>query len=90
MYPYLANKKLHALYFADILEEEINKIKSGELDAHLELQKQVYAPRWSWSQRINEWISYLSTLTPKKQSTLEPISEILQDNLPTEIQTVGL
>jgi glycosyltransferase involved in cell wall biosynthesis len=90
MYPYLANPKLHALYFADILEEEINKIKSGELDAHLELQKQVYAPRWNWSQRINEWISYLSTLTPKKQSTLEPISEILQDNLPTEIQTVGL
>jgi glycosyltransferase involved in cell wall biosynthesis len=90
MYPYLANPKLHALYFVDILEEEINKIKSGELDAHLELQKQVYAPRWSWSQRINEWISYLNTLTPKKQSTLEPISEILQDNLPTETQTVGL
>jgi len=65
IYPYLANKKLHALHFADILEEEINKIKSGELDSHLELQKQVYAPRWSWDQRIKEWISYLNTLTPK-------------------------
>jgi glycosyltransferase involved in cell wall biosynthesis len=65
IYPYLANKKLHALHFADILEEEINKIKSGELDSHLELQKQVYAPRWGWDQRIKEWINYLDTLTPK-------------------------
>lgn len=65
MYPYLANKKLHALKFADILEEEIQKIKNGDLDSHLEQQKQVYAPRWSWDQRIKEWISYLGTLTPK-------------------------
>jgi glycosyltransferase involved in cell wall biosynthesis len=90
MYPYLPNKKLHALIFADILGEEINKIKNGELDSHLELQKQVYAPRWSWRQRINEWKNYLSTLTLKKQSTLEPISETSQDNLSTEIHTVGL
>jgi hypothetical protein len=66
MYPYLANPKLHALYFADILEEEINKIKSGELDAHLELQKQVYAPRWSWKQRINEWVNFLNSISVKK------------------------
>lgn len=66
MYPYLANKKLHALKFADILEEEIQKIKNGDLDSHLEQQVQTYAPRWSWDQRIKEWISYLDTLTPKE------------------------
>lgn len=65
MYPYLANKKLHALKFADILEEEIQKIKNGDLDSHLEQQVQTYASRWSWDQRINEWTSYLDTLTPK-------------------------
>jgi glycosyltransferase involved in cell wall biosynthesis len=65
MYPYLANKKLHALKFADILEEEIQKIKNGDLDLHLEQQVQTYTPRWSWDQRIKEWISYLDTLTPK-------------------------
>ena len=65
MYPYLANKKLHALKFADILEEEIQKIKNGDLDSHLEQQVQTYTPRWSWDQRIKEWISYLDTLTPK-------------------------
>lgn len=65
MYPYLVNKKLHALKFADILEEEIEKIKNGELDSHLELQKQVYAPRWNWNQRIEEWKNFLDTLTPK-------------------------
>lgn len=90
MYPYLANKKLHALHFADMLDEEINKIKNGELDSHLELQKQVYAPRWSWNNRINEWTSYLDTLTLKNRLTSEPISETSQENLSTEIQTVGL
>lgn len=65
MYPYLANKKLHALKFADILEEEIQKIKNGDLDSHLEQQVQTYAPRWSWDQRIKEWTNYLDTLTPK-------------------------
>jgi glycosyltransferase involved in cell wall biosynthesis len=65
MYPYLVNKKLHALKFADILEEEIKKIKSGDLDSHLELQKQVYAPKWNWNQRIEEWKNFLNTLTQK-------------------------
>ena len=65
MYPYLANKKLHALKFADILEEEIQKIKNGDLDSHLEQQVQTYAPRWSCDQRIKEWTNYLDTLTPK-------------------------
>jgi hypothetical protein len=53
------------LKFADILEEEIKKIKSGDLDSHLELQKQVYAPKWNWNQRIEEWKNFLNTLTQK-------------------------
>jgi glycosyltransferase involved in cell wall biosynthesis len=65
IYPYLANKKLHALFFAGILEEEIKKIKNGDLDSHLELQKQVYAPRWNWNQRIEEWKNFLNTSTQK-------------------------
>lgn len=65
MYPYLASPELHYLTFADILDEEIHKMKTGELDSHLELQKQIYAPRWSWDNRIKEWIDYLNTLTLK-------------------------
>jgi glycosyltransferase involved in cell wall biosynthesis len=64
MYPYMVSKELHALKFADILDEEIHKIKTGELNSHLELQKQVYASRWNWNQRINEWTSFLNTLIP--------------------------
>ena len=60
MYSYLASKDLHAVKFADILDEEIIKIKNGDLDSHLELQKQIYAPRWSWDNRINEWIDFLN------------------------------
>ncbi len=90
MYPYLASKELHAKRFADILDEEISKIKNGELDSHLELQKQVYAPRWSWDQRIDEWTNFLSTLTQQEQSTSEPTSETLPNSSATDIQNVGL
>ena len=80
MYPYLMDKSKHAEVYANILGEEINKLKSGELDAHLELQKQVYAPRWSWNERIKEWTNFLDTLTQNEQSTLEPTSETLPNS----------
>jgi glycosyltransferase involved in cell wall biosynthesis len=88
MYPYLMDKSLHASKFAGILRKEIKKIRNGELDEHLELQKQIYAPRWSWDQRIIEWTSFLNTLTPKEQSTSGQISETLLNNSPTDIQHV--
>jgi glycosyltransferase involved in cell wall biosynthesis len=62
MYPYLMDKDRHAQVFADILEEEISKIKNGKLDAELKLQKKIYAPRWSWDARINEWANLLNGL----------------------------
>jgi glycosyltransferase involved in cell wall biosynthesis len=90
MYSYLTSKDLHAIKFANILNEEIIKIKNGDLDSHLELQKQIYALRWSWDQRINEWTNFLSTLTQNAQSISEPTSEILPNNSTTDIQNVGL
>ena len=66
MYPFMMSKELHALKFADMLDEEINKIQTGELDSHLKLQKETYSLKWDWSQRINEWINFLDTLTPKQ------------------------
>jgi hypothetical protein len=84
----MVSKELHALKFADILEEEIEKIRLGELDSHLDLQKQIYAPRWSWDERIKEWTNFLNTLTQNEQSTLEPTSETLQNNSNTDFQNV--
>ena len=68
MYSFIHDKARHAKVFAEILSEEIEKIRTGELDQHLELQKQVYAPRWSWDQRIKEWTNFLNTLTQPEQS----------------------
>ena len=90
MYPYLASKERHAIKFANILNEEINKIRNGELDSHLELQKQIYAPRWSWDQRINEWINFLNTLTQNEQSTSELTLETSLNNSTTDTQNVEL
>jgi len=90
MYPYLMNKDKHAEAFASILKEEIEKIKTGKLDSELEFQKQVYAPKWSWDERIKEWTNFLNTLHQEQPSTSEPTLETLQNSYTTEIQNVGL
>lgn len=64
MYPYLMGKEKHAAYFAEILDDEIKKLRDGNMDYHLDLQKRIYTPRWSWDNRINEWIEFLNELEP--------------------------
>jgi len=86
MYPYLMDKDKHAEIFAGILQTEIDLIKKDELNLHLEAQKQIYAPRWSWDTRINEWKSFLNILSPIS----EPNLKTLQNNYITETQFVGL
>lgn len=66
IYPYLMDPDKHAQTFSEILKEEIDLIRSGKLDAHLEAQQKIYQPRWSWDSRIPEWIKFLNTLDPKK------------------------
>lgn len=62
MYPYLVNKNKHAEVFAKILEEEINKVRNGELDYYLQVQQNIYAPKWSWDERVKEWNTLLNEL----------------------------
>ena len=66
IYPYLANKEYHTIKFSKILFDEIQKIKKGELTTYLKQQKEIYSHKWSWNERIKEWISFLNTLTPKE------------------------
>jgi len=90
MYPYLMDKDRHAEMFAQVLGEEIEKIREGKLDYELNLQLNTYTPRWSWDQRIKEWTNFLSTLHQEQPLTSEPTSETLQNSFTTEIQNVGL
>ena len=89
MYPYLMNKDKHAELFAKILGEEIEKIREGKLDHELNLQLNAYTPKWSWDERIKEWINYLDTLTQNEPSTSEPTLETLPSNSTTDTQNVG-
>jgi glycosyltransferase involved in cell wall biosynthesis len=90
MYPYLMDKEKHAEVFAQILAEEIEKIKSGELDTHLDQQKLIYAPRWSWNERINQWTNFLNTFIRNVSLTSEPVSETSPSKSTSDIQNVGL
>ena len=62
MYPYMIDPETHAQNFANILSEEINSFKNQSLDSQLELQSKIYAPRWHWNNRINEWLTLLDGL----------------------------
>jgi len=62
MYPYLMNKELHSQRFAEILHDEIGKIRRGELDEHLNLQVSIYKERWNWDFRYKEWLELLDGL----------------------------
>jgi len=64
IYPYLMDKNTHADVFASLLKEEIEAIRNA---MSLENQKKIYAPRWSWNSRINQWTNYLDTLAPKER-----------------------
>jgi glycosyltransferase involved in cell wall biosynthesis len=66
IYPYLVNKEFHTIKFSKILYDEIQKFKSGELNLYLKQQKEVYSHKWSWNERIKEWINFLNTLIPKE------------------------
>ena len=62
LYPYLMDKQTHAAFFASILEKEIAEVRNGK---NLEHQSRLYAQRWSWDNRINQWINLLDTLGQK-------------------------
>ena len=62
MYPYLADKVRHSDFFSSLLLEEIQNIRDGYDTSS---QVSVYAPKWSWENRITQWTKFLNTLSPK-------------------------
>lgn len=62
IYSYEEDRNAHAELFAKILEEEIEKVRSGELDAQLSEQSRHFQKRWSWDAREEEWNRLLQSL----------------------------
>ena len=62
MYPYLMDPSLHAQTFANVLLEEIEIVRKGKLDHHLNQQVNLYNTRWTWDYRIQEWLKFLDGL----------------------------
>jgi hypothetical protein len=63
MYPYMNSPELHVMRFANILNEEIEKIRNNSEESHLQSQMKVYNTRWTWDHRINEWNNLLNGLS---------------------------
>ena len=62
MYPYLMDPSLHAQTFSNVLLEEIELVRKGKLDHHLNQQVNLYNTRWTWDYRIQEWLKFLDGL----------------------------
>lgn len=62
MYPGMVDRNLHVNTFADILGQEIEAVRDGVYDEQIKLQTEIYAPAWSWDERIYDWEDFLSSI----------------------------
>lgn len=63
IYSYLPNKDIHAIKFAQLLNNEIQNVKTDTMTEFLKIQQHIYYSRWNWDFRFQEWITLLNTLT---------------------------
>jgi glycosyltransferase involved in cell wall biosynthesis len=63
MYPVLNSSDLHAMRFAKVLGEEIEKMRNNSEETQLKEQMRVYNQRWTWDYRINQWNELLNELS---------------------------
>ena len=62
LYPFKVDKETHAEVFSQILKEEVNKLRNGNLQEHLTNQLKIYKQKWSWDEREKEWRKFLETI----------------------------
>ena len=62
MYPGTLDRNYHVDTFADILQQEIEAVREGVYDEQSKLQSEIYAPAWSWDERIYEWEDFLNSI----------------------------
>lgn len=62
IYPYKTEKEIHAEYFSEVLNDEVEKLRKGELTDHLTNQITIYKKKWSWDEREKEWRKLLESI----------------------------
>lgn len=62
LYPQYKNKQTHAKVVAELLDQEIEACRDGIYKEQSELQREIYAPAWSWDERVYDWEDLLSSL----------------------------
>jgi glycosyltransferase involved in cell wall biosynthesis len=62
IYPYKVDKETHSEYFSNVLNDEIIKLRNGDLIDHLNNQVSIYKKRWSWDTREQEWRKFLESI----------------------------
>jgi glycosyltransferase involved in cell wall biosynthesis len=58
----------HVERFTAQLERAISDVREARSEKLLDLQKSYADTFFSWDTRINEWLEFLTNLTPKKRS----------------------
>jgi len=66
IYPYVDDRNKHSEVFAEVLGEEIDKVRHGYYREEISNQRLYYRKNWSWDERINDWIRLLNKLSDDK------------------------
>lgn len=62
MYPSIKERNEHINVFSSILHQEIEAVREGIYEEQSKLQSEIYAPAWSWDERIYDWEDFLSRI----------------------------
>lgn len=65
IYSYVEDRNIHSDVFTEVLGEEMEKLRLGELDNNIDEQSR-YSSNWSWDKRINDWEKLLTKLDDNK------------------------
>jgi FkbM family methyltransferase len=79
MYTIKVDRSLHAAKFSELLNKSITDARSEQTTNKLKAQVEVYRERWSWSRRVDDWVSFFNTII-----VLEDQSDLTLQNQATQ------
>lgn len=79
MYTYKIDSNLHVEEFVSILSKTINDFRLGRYQQELTLQADIYKKKWSWSTRINEWVTLLNRVIKEQEFLKAQTSDQIQE-----------
>lgn len=70
MYTFKSDPSVHSAHFANHLEKAIAIARESQTIEYLNDQVDIYAKRWSWERRTNDWASFFNTIVNLEEAPI--------------------